>query len=554
MIRLTASCTLLAALCAPAGLASQRPSPAPCGPWASTPGSSTPSTDSVYAPCALDRAPVLRAGAPMPPVPWFERYGGGEFTVVVSGDGSVDPRLTGAWSRTSDTTFHRRTLETLRQWRFEPGVRGGVPVRSGVRLHVRTDARDDTLPSRVEWAYARGVDADTLRGTWTAEPRLPPFSPGRLDSVRLAVLRRLARMRVLVPSPDHTYCLVLQGADSAAHARLAALANASLGGGEPAGASPAFSCALTRNRRRVVLSAVHRTENGRAVVYPAGDFLPAWPPGLDGVPHDAWEGRCVTDGDPEGPARTDCAVYPPFGSASDAHPGPKAPPKFPPRPRGDSLQVIVLATTRGAFRTDTLHFTAGPPRRLRERAVLDRTAPCGGWSAVSVEESAELYVVHGALSEPWLNVTRVPKGSPPPRAERAPRCRPDEPAAADFAAFFLGGLGGAAREPVTLCFSERTECGRRYALDPARHTLAEGAAVRFRLADLREDTRAERQLVFRVHVQPARHLVPVVVVRWPGQRDPVAWLPRQTAPGTWESDAGFDCPPGTEVLLYLAAR
>jgi hypothetical protein len=73
--------------------------------------------------------------------------------MIVNADSAVGPGLTRAWTRMGDTIFHRRTLETLRAWRFEPGIRQGVPVRSGFYLHIDSGIRDDTIPSRLERGY-----------------------------------------------------------------------------------------------------------------------------------------------------------------------------------------------------------------------------------------------------------------------------------------------------------------------------------------------------------------------------------------------------------------
>ena len=44
---------------------------------------------------------------------------------------------------------------------------------------------------------------------------------------------------------------------------------------------------------RIALRDVHRTENGRTVVYVSGDYLPHWPSDLDGRPWRSWNSRCV---------------------------------------------------------------------------------------------------------------------------------------------------------------------------------------------------------------------------------------------------------------------
>lgn len=93
-------------------------------------GNSTDPRDSAYNRCALERAPVLLASSPMLPQPLEDTQPGGRFYVIVNADGRVDQRLTQIFSRTSDTTFFRHAMETIRQWRFEPGIYRGAPVRS----------------------------------------------------------------------------------------------------------------------------------------------------------------------------------------------------------------------------------------------------------------------------------------------------------------------------------------------------------------------------------------------------------------------------------------
>ena len=94
-------------------------------------------------------------------------------------------------------------------------------------------------------------------------------------------------------------------------------------------------------------------------------------------------------------------------------------------------------------------------------------------------------------------------------------------------------------------------------LDPARHTLVGHAHVRFRLTDLRPETRTGEQLQFLMVLDPApANLLPLVIVRT-GNRWPTSvWVGRRVGPNAWDypvHNAEGD-PRDTEVYLYLIAR
>jgi hypothetical protein len=209
--------------------------------------------------------------------------------------GRLGQDLTRDYSTSADTVFHRRALETLRRWRFKPGVRKGKAVRSAFELTIESNQRNDTLPARLEWRYTTGAGAepDKLLGTWVVEPALPKFSTERVDSIHTAVIRQLVRMGVLQPGDGRHYCLIMPGSDSAAHEHTVALAQRT----NPSLASRATlasgACQRVPGTLRVALPDMHRTENGRTVVNVSGDYLPHWPSGLDGRPWRSWQARCV---------------------------------------------------------------------------------------------------------------------------------------------------------------------------------------------------------------------------------------------------------------------
>ena len=117
-----------------------------CPLWMAPPGTSG-QADYAYTRCVLDRNPRLRDKPAMPAEPLDERLVNGSYAVFVNADGTVDPHLTRMWSRSLDTAFHRKALETIHQWRFEPGVRQGSAVRSAFTLELITNARTDTIPA-----------------------------------------------------------------------------------------------------------------------------------------------------------------------------------------------------------------------------------------------------------------------------------------------------------------------------------------------------------------------------------------------------------------------
>jgi hypothetical protein len=527
-----------------------------CHLWQMPPGGSDFPQDASYQRCALDRAPVLRE-APSIPAPRFGRYASGSFLIVVNRDGTVNQHLTRDYTMGDDSVFHRHALETIRRWRFDRGVREGKPVRSAFEIEIVSNERDDTLPSRLEWRYSTGGERDTLSGMWIVEAPLPRFDAGQLDSIHAAVLRRLVRMRVLLPAAGTPYCVVLPGGDSAARAHVMAMIERAVPALAGVSRAP-FGCERTVGTLRIVLPDVHRTENGRAVVYPSGDHLPNWPPGYEGQSWRAWKSRCVADlpARPPGSVGVDCAVEPVYSrqeysewSERRSHPVQGTPMPY---ADGDSVRVTIFATTREAYLTDTLHAVVRELPRLDAHAVRDRDSPCGGWSAHS-QQGGELYVINGDPTSTSMYITAVTTGAAPPARAGPMRCGPQEPHTSEFAAFFLGDIGDKANTPVTLCFSE---CRRSYVLDPARHTLAERAHATFRRSDLRDDTRAGDQLMFRIVAESApAGLVPLVLIRSGNRWPTVAWIARKVGENIWDYGVfGGGYPPDAEILIYFLVR
>jgi hypothetical protein len=120
---------------------------------------------------------------------------------------------------------------------------------------------------------------------------------------------------------------------------------------------------------------------------------------------------------------------------------------------------------------------------------------------------------------------------------------------ADFTAFLLGGVGDQAQQPITLCFSR---CARSYVLDPSRHTIAQGAHIVFRTADLRADTRMGAYLSFRIMLAPAPSAVLPLVVFRSGKKWPTsAWIGKRAGPNAWDYTVLRETEVDDEVHVYL---
>jgi len=546
------------ALLGQAGFDSLRTPTGWCHVWQMPPGESEFPRDASYSRCALDQPPLLRDAPPIPQ-PVFGRYAAESFLVVVNPDGTANQDLTRDYTMSEDTVFHRRALETLRRWRFRPGIRKGKAVRSAFELRIESDERDDTRPSRLEWHYTTGAgaDPDKLIGTWVAEPALPTFSAERVDSIHAAVIHQLVRMRVLQPGDGRRYCLIMPGRDSAAHEHMVALARRTNPSLASRAALASGGCERVPGILRVALPDGHRTENGRMVVNVSGDYLPHWPSGLDGRPWRSWQARCVAQvPEQQGESvATSCDVVPGeqpdemrewtgrWDRAARREPGGSN--------KTDSLHVTLYVTTQGAYLTDTLRAIVPELPRLDQHAIVDRNPPCGGWSAHSPNAAGDLYVISGDLDDNDLYITQVQKTPPPDSHGATLQCTP-QGAQHEFTTFLLGDVGDRATAPITLCFEN---CARSYVLDPARHTLAARPQVTFRLADLRPDTRLGAQLLFRIAIDQApSNLLPLIVVKSGEGLPSLVWIAKAVDPGTWDHRVFSTYPPDAEVHLYLIAR
>lgn len=522
-----------------------------CPLWQAPPGGSN-AGDLSYSRCSLDRIPRLRSRAAIP-APVLAPEGHGTIAVFVNEDGTVNTHLTRWYSVSGDSAFHRQAVDAIRAWHFEPGMRGGSAVRSGFSLHINTDFRQDTLPSRVEWRYAPGAEEDTLSGRWVVDPPLPPFTAAQLDSIYLTVVRRLTTTRVVRPQSGVRYCLSMPDGDQGSADRLARLAQR-VDAFRDARAT-IRSCEGDTTSRRIVLPRVYRTERDRAILMPNGDFLPFYPPSFDGTSWRAWWSRCVITPRSSDPWLTHCSVGPDvptselakwYRTTRDSTEVRRSPAR-----QIDSVTVTVEVMTREAWQIDTLRVLTTDVPVLNENAVFEPSTPCGGWQAFTRDPPEDIYYFLGDLTPRSIFVALpVSQGAPGRSNARAASCRRRAP----FFAFLLGGVGKQPGSPLTLCYNN---CAHTYTIDPKKHTLAR-PIVRFRISDLREATRAESQLAMRIRLEPDdERFIPLAVIQTSGLSPFRAYVLPRNRKGFWEynvTDASDNRPPNPEVLIYLVVR
>ena len=520
-----------------------------CHIWQPPPGFSNP-PDYSYSRCAVDR-PARRLSGPDMPAPTLGTYAGGSLFIAVRPDGTVDSALTRRSTITGDTSFDNHVLETVRQWRYEPALRNGVAVRSGWYLEIRSDSRNDTLPSRLVWRYVQGPTQDTAIGRWVVDTvHPPPVTPTEADSVYAAVFRELIREQVLLRDPGQRYCVLSTPGDAATAQRAATVARGAVRGSGPQFTTSA-GCERDPAFVRLRMPSVFRSEGDRVVLFPSGDFLPVWPWGLDAKSWRAWTGRCVGRLLAGGTAAVACGIDPIRSMAERLVPLAPQESKGPAWTDGDSVRFRIFVTRAGAFLVDTLRFTVGPLSRVETHAVLDSLLPCGGWNTHSTQPES-VYVVHGGIAGSSLQITLVDRRSRPPQGRPA-TCSRQASADTPFAAFFLGGLGARATAPVRLCFSN---CAFAYDLDPARHTLAAAPAAVIRVSELRHETQLGGADVMRILIDHGPPDAAVLVAYQTGGRlGSYGLIPRHTAEGRWDFAANLDDDPARNVfLVYLFRR
>jgi TonB family protein len=516
-----------------------------CHIWYAPPGFSNPS-DLSYSRCAVDR-PTRRLGGPDMPAPTIGTYAGGSIFITVRPDGTVDSALTRTSTVTSDTSFDAHVLETARQWRFEPALRNGVPVRSAFYLEISSTVRDDTMPSHLMWRYAEGGEQDTAFARWVVDTtRPPPLKATQADSVYAAVFRQLVRLQVLASDGRRLHCLIASSGDTLAARRLAAVARGTLGRAS-SGMTMSPGCERDPAFLRLVMPSIYRTERDRIVLFPRGDFLPVWPWGLDAKSWRAWTGRCVGRMLADGRAAMECNVNP-ISMAEEIVDASTARSIARPWVEGDSVRFTILSTRSGAFLVDTLHFTVGPLPILEQHAVIDSLLPCGGRTGYTSQPDS-VFIVHGAVSGRSLEITPVHPSSRPRRWGVSARCPRRASSDGPFAAFFLGGIGAPATAPVHLCYSD---CTYGYDIDPRRHTLAAAPVAVIRVSELRHETQLGRVDVMRVLMDHGPKDVTVFVVYHAGAWRPLSGLPLQTPERRWDFAFNLDgSRADTEFWVYM---
>ena len=535
-------------VCAQDPVDSARKAKLPCVGQAIPPGGSNPS-DRSYSLCAIDRHP-RRLSGPDLPAPTLGLYAGGDIYITVRPDGTVDSALTRPWTAIGDTSFENHLFEAVRRWRFAPPLRNRAPVRAAWGLAIASDARNDTLPQHIEWKYIEGYGSDTVVGRWVADTvRPPPLTSDQTDSIYAEVLRQLVRLQVLIPNRADHYCLLAPFGDSLPSYRLESIARAIFPRGPEMRVRP--GCEREPEFLRLVLPKVYRTEHDRVVVFPRGDFLPAWPWGLDAKSWRAWSGRCVGRIFPNGRAAMGCGVQPSVSMAEWASNRPTTSSNEPIWKEGDSVRFTVFATRSGAFLVDTMHFVAPPIPFLEQHAIVDSLSPCGDWG-LSTSQADSVFVVYGSVAGRALQVTWAGSGIPayrpsPPSCSR--RVAKDGP----FAAFFLGGVGVRPTSPVRLCFAD---CAYEYAVDPQKHMLAAAPMAVIRASDLRAETKLGTFDELAIVMDHGPSDVTVLVAyragtRWPHDVSRAF----NSAERRWQFAINFDGGrPDIEFLIYMFRR
>jgi len=234
---------------------------------------------------------------------------------------------------------------------------------------------------------------------------------------------------------------------------------------------------------------------------------------------------------------------------------PRAAPHVATSDRGP-FRVRLIVTSRGAFWSDTLDYEVqGPLPKLSASAVTDTLPRCNAWDLRSTQEAGDRVVFLGDLHDDYLSASRVQHAATP-LLDLPYRSGRSGPIQARLVAFLLGDQGSQFDAPIALRFEE---CARSYLLDPARHTLARRAHARFRVADLREQTRPVTslfgiQLIFGIELDPVlEDAYPLVVIHDSAKGWYSAWFADAVSSGQWKFalQYGSGYPLESTVSVYL---
>lgn len=529
--------------------------------------------DASYNACALDKTPVLVSSAAMPGAPRINRAVTANFVIVVNADGSVNRELTSFGGGLLHVEYLNAIQDSMSHWRFTPGMRGGIAVRSARSLRIEsTGVRVDTITASIDWTYRANAGTDTLSGRWVVRAPLPQLTAAQTDSMYMTFLYLLAVKRVMVANTFSRlqYCLVVQNGDSAAQVRITNRARYMGVNGrqyDPGIDTPppfyfaGYGCERTAEPLRIILPPIRRSEEGKVVFETGGDFLPNYPLNANGRSWRGWKARCNGAIPERMPITLDCeiGVGEPYIEWSNWYRDEQQnraralQNARTSRPGGDSTWITALVATDGGTQRDTLRATFASIPMITERAVNDTLAPCGSSAAfTSQSDSADVWVIHGNpyryLNAGGMQIT-LAKRTSAPQTQRERTCFPEKAHMAKFAAFIAGGMGGKATAPVTLQFSNEKD---PYIIDPAKHTIAQQPHLTFRISDLKAETRNGKNLHIILRVGPERpSMIPVIVFpdANPARRYQ-AVLGESVSGDRWEARSG-SFPPDGVVYVYF---
>lgn len=472
------------------GGGSVSPDKAPCSVWLHLDGTSGAPRDSVYNRCALDSAPFMFDS------PGFTRLPPGvgslnaSLVLVVDPNFRINLELTRRASAPLPAAFDDGIYKTVERWHIAAGQKGRYEVRSAFPIVLYVSPRAIPMPALVKWRHirSRSDDPDTMRGTWVAAAPDAPMSDAQIDGIYLATIRALADSHVVLAGTAHRYCAVFPPGDSLRARRLSnQLRNIIKSGSTNAArARTSFACSPGDSARQIVLGTAVRSEDNKVSLAVSGDFLQLYPRGILGRTWRAWRGECSAPVPATGAQVMHCNVeHVSTGTEEAAADSEKTRPQYVVKPAGgDSIRVRVIALGEGKWQTDTMFVTMALPPRIADHALIDSVSVCEGRQAFSATSARGRYMLYAEDVNRRFTVLRVRTDSAPRRYYGTTECLTPTASRSPLTAFVLGDVGTRDSTPFTTCFFGCTE---RHTIDPARHTLAEHAALTYRAANLRDE-------------------------------------------------------------------